>query len=87
MEFIVTEVERSVDGLEGLKVDIDPPLLSFRSDDLTTVHDQTIGWNFGVELEALLGRGDGRENRQSVNSRLDVRGRSLNSMSAGALHR
>lgn len=43
VEFVVTEVERSVDGLEGLKVDIDLALLSLSGNDFTTVDDEAIG--------------------------------------------
>lgn len=59
VEFVVAKVEGGVDWLEGLEIDIDPSLLAFAGDDFTTVHDETIWRNFGVQLEALLGRGNG----------------------------
>lgn len=59
MEFVVTKVERGVDRFEWLKINIDPPLFAFACDDFTAVHDETIWWDLGVELETLLGRGNG----------------------------
>jgi hypothetical protein len=43
MKFVVAKVQRGVDGLEGLKVDVDLALLSFRGDDFTAVDNETIG--------------------------------------------
>ena len=49
MELVVTEVEGSVDGLEGFKGDVDLLFLSFIGQDGTTVDDETIGrdWEEG----------------------------------------
>ena len=44
VEFVVTEIERCVDWLKGLKVDVDLSFLAFRSDDFTTVNDQSVWW-------------------------------------------
>ena len=60
MELVVAKVEGCVDWLEGFEIDIELPLLSFRGDDFTAVDNETIGWDLGVELEALLGGSDGR---------------------------
>lgn len=43
MELVVTEVERGVDGLEGLKVNVDLALLALGGDDFTTVDNEAIG--------------------------------------------
>lgn len=56
MELVVAEVERGIDGLEGLEVDIDLAFLAFGGDDFTAVDDEAIGRDTGIELEALLGR-------------------------------
>jgi len=77
VELVVTKIERGVDGLEGLKVDVNLPLLSFRGDNFTTVNNQSIRGNLVVQLETLLGGGNGRQNGESVHSRLDVGGGTL----------
>lgn len=46
MELVVAEVQGSVDWLKRLKVDIDFLLLAFLRHNGSTVHDQTIGWNW-----------------------------------------
>lgn len=48
MELVVTEVERGVDGLERLEVNVNLSLLSFRGDNFTTVDDQSIRRNLVV---------------------------------------
>lgn len=50
MELVVAEIERGIDGLEWLKVDVDLPFLAFGCDDFSTVNHQAVGRNFGVEL-------------------------------------
>jgi hypothetical protein len=80
MELVVAEVQRRVDGLEGLEVDVDPALLALCGDDFTAVDDQAIRGDLGVELETLLGRGDGREDGQAVDTGLDVGRGSLRSL-------
>lgn len=72
VEFVVTEVQRGVDGLERLEVDVDLSLLPLGGQDFTTVDDEPVRRYFVVELEALLGRCDGRQDRLSVNARFDV---------------
>jgi len=74
MELVVTEVQRGVDGLEGLEVDVDLALLALGGQDFTTVDDEAIGRDLGVQLQALLGRGNGGQDRQTVDSGLDVGG-------------
>lgn len=77
VELVVTEVQRRVDGLEGLEVDVDLSLLAFRGQDFTAVNNQAIGRDLVVQLESLLGGGNGRENGLSVDTRLDVGGGTL----------
>lgn len=77
MELVVAKVERSVDGLKGLEVDVDLPLLAFRGDNFTTVDDQSIRRHLVVQLETLLGGGNGRQDGESVDARLDVGGSAL----------
>jgi hypothetical protein len=55
VELVVTQVERSVDRLEGLEIDVNLALLSFCGDNFTTVDDQAIGRDLVVQLETLLG--------------------------------
>lgn len=50
MKFIVAEVERSVDGFEGLEIDVDLPLFAFGGDDFATVDDEAIRGDFVVEF-------------------------------------
>lgn len=77
VELVVTKVEGGINGLEGLEVDVNLPLLSFRGDNFTTVNNQSIRGNLVVQLETLLGGGNGRQNGESVHSRLDVGGGTL----------
>lgn len=77
VELVVTQVERSVDRLEGLEINVNLALLSFRGDDFTTVDDQAIGRDLVVQLETLLGGGNGRKDGQTVHTRLDVGGSTL----------
>ncbi len=72
VELVVAEVERGVDGLEGLKVNIDLLLLAFLGQDFTTVDDKAIRGHLVVELESALGGGNGRQDGLSVDSGLDV---------------
>jgi hypothetical protein len=77
MKLVVTQVEGSVDGFEGLKVDVDFALLTFACDNFTTVDDEAIRWDFGVELQTLLGGRDGRQDGETVDAGFDVGGSSL----------
>jgi len=72
VELVVAKVQRGVDGLEGLEVDVDLSLLSFRGNDFTTVDDKTVRGDLVVKLQTLLSRGNGRQNGQTVDTRLDV---------------
>jgi hypothetical protein len=83
MELVVTEVERRVDGLEGLEVDVDLALLALSGDDFTTVDNETIGRDLGVELETLLGRGNSRKDGETVDARFDVGGGTLKMSESG----
>jgi hypothetical protein len=77
VELVVTKVQRRVDGLERLEVDIDLALFAFCGDDFTAVDDKAIGRDLGVELQTLLGGCDGRQDRQAVDTGLDVGGGTL----------
>lgn len=77
MELVVTKVERGVDGLEWFEVNVNLSLFPFRGDDFTTVDDETVGRDFVVELETLLGGGNGRQHRQTVDPGFDVRSGTL----------
>lgn len=77
MELVVAKVEGSVDWLEWFKVDIDFPFLSFRGDNFTTVDDKAIGRDLGVKFETLLGRSNGRQDGETIDTRFDVGGGSL----------
>lgn len=77
VELVVTQVERSVDRLEGLKINVNLALLAFRGDDFTTVDDQAIGRDLVIQLETLLRGGNGRKNGQTIHTRLDVGGSTL----------
>ena len=48
VKFVVAQVERSVDGLERFKVNVDLAFLALRGDDFTTVYDKAIWRDFGV---------------------------------------
>lgn len=72
VELVVTEVQRGVDRLEGLEVDVDLPLLTLGCDDFTAVDDQAVGRDLGVELEPLLGGGNGGQDGETVDTRLDI---------------
>jgi hypothetical protein len=43
VELVVAQVERRVDGLEGLEVDVDLALLALCGEDLATVDNEAIG--------------------------------------------
>jgi hypothetical protein len=47
-------------------------LLSLIRQDGTAVDDESVGRDLGVQLEPLLGRGDGGEDGETVDARLDV---------------
>ena len=74
VKFVVAEVQRGVDGLEGLKVDVDFLLLALVRDDRAAVDDQSVRGHLGVELEAVLHGGDGAQHGQPVHSTFDVGG-------------
>jgi hypothetical protein len=77
VELVVTEVEGGIDGLEGLEVDVDLALLAFGGEDFTTIDDKAVGRDLRVQLQALLGGRDGRQDGQTVDARLDVGGSTL----------
>lgn len=77
VELVVTKVERGVNGLEGLEINVNLALLALRRDDFTTVDDQAIRRDLVVQLQTLLGGGNSRQNGESVDTRLDVGGSTL----------
>lgn len=77
MEFVVTEVERGVDRLEGLEINVDLSLLALGCEDFSAVDNQSIGGDLIVEFESLLGRGNGREDGLTIDTRFDIRGGTL----------
>lgn len=48
MKLVVAQIQGGIDGLEGLEVDVDLPLLALGGDNFTAVNDQPIGWDFIV---------------------------------------
>ena len=77
MELVVAKVEGGVDWLEGLEIDVDLSFLALGSENFPTVDDQSIGGDLVVQFESLLGRGNGREDGLTIDSGLDIRGRTL----------
>jgi hypothetical protein len=77
VEFVVAQVQRGVDGLEGLEIDIDLALLAFGGDDFTAVDNEAIRGDFRVQLKTLLGRGDGRQDGKTIDTRFDIGGGTL----------
>lgn len=59
MKLVVTKIEGGIDGLEGFEIDVNLPLFSFRGDDFTTVDDESIRGHLVVQLQSLLGGGNG----------------------------
>lgn len=59
VELVVAKVQRRVDGLEGLEVNVDLSFLAFGGQNFTAVDDEAVGGDLVVQLETLLGRGNG----------------------------
>ena len=72
MELVITEIKRGIDGFEGLKVNVDLPLLSFGGNDFATVHNQSVRGYLVIQFQTLLCGCDGRQNGESIDSRLDI---------------
>ena len=72
MKFIVAEIQRSIDRLERLEINIDLSFFALGCDDFTAVDDQAIRRNLGVELQPLLGRGDGGQDGLAIDARFNV---------------
>mmetsp|Transcript_3732 Transcript_3732/g.13105 ORF Transcript_3732/g.13105 Transcript_3732/m.13105 type:complete len:297 (-) Transcript_3732:231-1121(-) len=72
VELVVAKVQRGVDWLEGLEVDVELLLLSLIRDDGSAVNHQAVWWDLVVQLQTLLRRCDGPEDGQAVHSALDV---------------
>ena len=75
VKLVIAQVQRRVDRLERLKVNVHFPLLPLVRDHRAGVHDEPVRGHFRVELETLLGRGDGAQDRLSVHPGFNVRGR------------
>jgi len=74
VKFVVAEVERGVDGLEGLKVDVYLALLPLIGDHRSAIDDEAVFGAFAVKLETLLGGGDSSEDGEAVDAGFDVGG-------------
>ena len=83
MKLVVTQVQRCVNRLERLEVNVDLSFLAFRSQDFTTVDDKAIRRDLVVKLEPLLGRSDGGQDGLPVHTRLNVRCGTLGPRLAG----
>ena len=73
VELVVTQVERRVNRLEGLKIDVHFLLLVVIGEYGAAIDDETVRRHFGEEFEALLRGGYCGENGEAVDTRLDVR--------------
>jgi hypothetical protein len=74
VELVVAQIQRSVDGLEGFKVNVNLLFLPFRGHNGSTIDHEAIVRDPGVKLEPLLCGGNGAQHRQPVHSALDVGG-------------
>eukprot|EP00250_Pteridium_aquilinum_P004932 c15110_g1_i1 orf=70-606(+) len=72
MELVVTKVKRSIDRLEGLKINGYLLLLAIVGDNCASVEDEAVGGHLVVELQALLRRGDGSQHGLPIDTTLDV---------------
>lgn len=68
------DTKRGGRTLERLKVKVDLLLLALVGEDRSAVDDETVGRRAVVELQTLLGGGNGSEHGESVDAGLDVRG-------------
>lgn len=59
VELVITQIQGSIDGLEGLKVNIDLLFLSLSSNNCTTVNHKTVVRDARIQLEPLLCGGNG----------------------------
>jgi len=77
VELVVAEIQGRVDGSEGFEVDVDLAFFPVFGDDGPAVHDQSVGRALVVEFQALLRGGDGAQDTQSIDARLDIGGGSV----------
>jgi hypothetical protein len=77
MKLVVAKVQGGIDRFERFEIDVDLSFLALRGQDFTTIYDQAIRGNLVIELQALLGRGNGRKDGLPIDSGLDVRCRTL----------
>lgn len=55
VEFVVAEIQGSIDRLEGLKVNVDLLFLALRGHNGTTINHKTVVRHSCVQFESLLG--------------------------------
>ena len=64
VEFVVAQIQRSVNRLERLEVNIHFLFFIFGSQNGAAVNHKTIWWHFRIKLQFLLCRDDGGQDRQ-----------------------
>jgi len=74
VKLVVTEVQRGVDWLERLEINVDFSFFALGCQDFTAIDDKAVRWNLAVEFEPLLSGGNGGEDAKTVDARLDVGG-------------
>mmetsp|Transcript_18612 Transcript_18612/g.70402 ORF Transcript_18612/g.70402 Transcript_18612/m.70402 type:complete len:297 (-) Transcript_18612:283-1173(-) len=72
VELVVAEVERRVDRLERLEVNVHALLLALLRDDRAAVDHQAVRRHAVVQLEPLLRGRDRSEHREAIDATLDV---------------
>lgn len=86
MEFVVAKIKRGVDGFEGLEVNVDLAFLSLRRNDFSAIDNESIWWYLIVQLQTLLRRSNGGQDRQTIDSRFNVRGGTLQRLAIASNH-
>ena len=77
VKFAVTQIHGSIDRFEGLKINGQFLLLVVLGKNFATKNDETIWRSPVVLLESLLGGSDGGQHWQTIDTRLDARGRAI----------
>ena len=68
----VDGLDARVDGLVRLEIERDLLFLSFIREDRSNEEHEAVGWDTVIQLETLLGRGDGCKHGETIDTRLDV---------------
>lgn len=68
MELVITKIQRCVDRLEGLEIDVYFPFFSFRGNDFTTVDNQAIWRYLVIQFETLLSGRNCRKHGESIHT-------------------